>query len=370
MSAQQATERLAANEGGIARAAAIIRSGGLVAMPTETVYGLGANALDPIAVAKVFAAKERPSFDPLIVHVADRSALDNLLTARALGDPRIAVLADALWPGPLTIVAEASPTIPSLVRSGLPTVAVRIPDHPVALALIRGAGLPIAAPSANRFGHLSPTRAEHVLADLDGRIDAVIDAGATRVGVESTVVALDLHRPAMLLRPGGIDREQLQSLLAPHGGIGAAVAVPHDASPLPAPGMTAAHYAPRAPIRLSRPSTEGSPSGEGSTPSDDPFAGLERCALLGLDRADLGRLAAAADRARVAVVAALPLSEVRDPVAAAAALFDLLHRLDAALAGVANGAIVATLYPPAGLGLAIADRLERAAAASTNGGAR
>lgn len=364
MSAQQATERLAANEGGIARAAAIIRAGGLVAMPTETVYGLGANALDPIAVAKVFAAKERPTFDPLIVHVGDRGALDDLLTARALTDPRIATLADALWPGPLTIVAEASPTIPSLVRSGLPTVAVRIPDHPVALALIRGAGLPIAAPSANRFGRLSPTRAEHVLSDLDGRIDAVIDAGATRVGVESTVVALDLHGPAVLLRPGGVDREELEALLAPHGGIDVAAAVPQGTTPLPAPGMTAAHYAPRAPIRLSYLATEG------STASDDPFAGLEHCALLGLDRADLDRLVAAADRARVSVVAALPLSEVRDPVAAAAALFDLLHRLDAALAGVANGGIVATLYPSAGLGLAIADRLRRAAAASTNGGAR
>ena len=200
-------------------------------------------------------------------------------------------------------------------------------------------------------------------ADLDA-LKRKIDAGATRVGVESTVVALDLHGPAVLLRPGGVDREELQALLAPHGGIDVAAAVPQGTTPLPAPGMTAAHYAPRAPIRLSYLATEG------STASDDPFAGLEHCALLGLDRADLDRLVAAADSARVSVVAALPLSEVRDPVAASAALFDLLHRLDAALAGVANGGIVATLYPSAGLGLAIADRLRRATAASTNGGAR
>ncbi|MGI9096786.1 MAG: L-threonylcarbamoyladenylate synthase [Candidatus Limnocylindrus sp.] len=363
MSAQRITERLAASDVGIARAAEILRGGGLVAMPTETVYGLGANALNPIAVAKIFAVKERPTFDPLIVHVADRAALNDLLTAESLADPRIAALAGALWPGPLTIVAAASTAIPSLVRSGLPTVGVRIPDHPVALALIRAAGVPIAAPSANRFGRLSPTRAEHVLADLDGRIDAVIDAGATRVGVESTVVALDPGQPATLLRPGGVSLEQLQSLLAPLGGIQVGGAVQAGSTPLPAPGMTAAHYAPRAPIRLSNHSTES------AAPSGDPFAGLGHCALLGLDRDDLDRLEAEAKRAHVPVVAALPLSEVRDPVAAAASLFDLLHRLDAALVSVTNGGIVATLYPASGLGLAIADRLRRAAAASTNGAA-
>jgi L-threonylcarbamoyladenylate synthase len=364
MSPQPMTERLSASGLGIARAAEIVRGGGLVAMPTETVYGLGANALDPIAVAKIFAAKERPTFDPLIVHVADRAALNVLLTEEALADPRIAALADTLWPGPLTIVAAASAAIPALVRSGLATVGVRIPDHPVALALIRAAGVPIAAPSANRFGRLSPTRAEHVLADLDGRIDAVIDAGATRVGVESTVVSLASGGPATLLRPGGVSLEQLQSILAPLGGIQVAAAVQAGSMPLPAPGMTAAHYAPRAPIRLSNHSTGA------AAPSADPFAGLEHCALLGIDRADLDRLEAEARRANVPVVVALPLSEVRDPVAAAAALFDLLHRLDEALAHVASGGIVATLYPPSGLGLAIADRLRRAAAASTNGAAQ
>lgn len=353
------TERLDASSAGVARAAEIIRSGGIVAMPTETVYGLGANALDPIAVARVFAAKERPTFDPLIVHIADRADLARLLAPSALADRRLTDLADALWPGPLTIVAAASDRVPPIVRAGLPTVGVRMPNHPTAIALIRAAATPIAAPSANRFGRLSPTKAEHVVADLDGRIDAIIDAGATQIGVESTVIALEPGAPAKLLRPGGVSLEQLRELLAPLGGIDVATAVDRGESPLPAPGMTASHYAPRAAMR--------------SASEERPFAGLTRCALLGIDRADLSRLESAAKGAGVEIVAALPLSEELDPIAAAATLFDALHRLDAALSGTgasvadASSAIVASPYPVAGLGLAIADRLRRAAAATTRG---
>lgn len=348
------TERLEADAAGVARAAEIIRAGGTVAMPTETVYGLGANALDPIAVANIFAAKERPNFDPLIVHVADRADLSRLLTADALADPRLALLAEALWPGPLTIVAAASDLVPPIVRAGLSTVGVRIPDHPIALAIIRAAATPIAAPSANRFGRLSPTRAEHVIADLDGRIDAIVDAGPTQVGVESTVIALQPGRPATLLRPGGIALEQLRTLLAPFGGIDVVAAGELGAAPLPAPGMTASHYAPRAAIRIAQ--------------GQHSFAGLARCALLGSDRTELSKLEAGAREAGVRVVTALPLSESLDPIAAAAALFEVLHRLDAALEGSDQAsAIVASPYPDAGLGLAIADRLRRAAAA-TNGG--
>lgn len=323
-------------------------------MPTETVYGLGANAFDPIAVAKVFAAKERPTFDPLIVHIADRADLSRIFAPETLKDRRLDLLADALWPGPLTIVAAASDLVPPLVRAGLATVGVRIPDHPTALALIRAAATPIAAPSANRFGRLSPTRAEHVAADLEGRIDAIIDAGVSKVGVESTVIALEPGAPARLLRPGGVPLERLRELLAPFGGVDVAATVERGDAPLPAPGMSASHYAPRAAMRIAS--------------EQRPFAGLDRCALLGTDRADLSKLEAAAKEAGVQIVAALPLSEHFDPIAAAATLFDALHRLDDALAVGgrsdvdARSAIVASPYPVAGLGLAIADRLRRAAA--------
>ena len=350
------TERLASDREGIDRAAALLRSGGLVAMPTETVYGLAANAFDPIAVAKIFAAKERPGFDPLIVHIADRTALTEVFAPSALEDPRISLLADRLWPGPLTIVANANEHVPTIVRSDLPTVGVRIPDHPVALELIRAVGAPLAAPSANRFGRLSPTRAEHVLADLDGAIDAVIDAGPTRVGVESTVVALTPGVPATILRPGGVSAERLGELLASRGGVVISPAVEAGETALPGPGMTAAHYAPRAAIRLAAP------------PLEHAFSGLTHCALLADDRSDLARLESVARACDVQIVASIPLAERHDPVAAAAGLFDALHRLDAVLdaAGcpAATSAIVTSPYPEAGLGLAIADRLRRAAAAT------
>ncbi len=331
------------------RAAAIIRAGGLVAFPTETVYGLGANAFDAPAVARIFEAKGRPTFDPLIVHIADRNDLSRLFTEAALADPRIKLLADAFWPGALTIVAAARPEIPGLVRAGLETVGVRLPRHETALALIRAAGTPIAAPSANRFGRLSPTTADHVLEQLDGRIDAVLVGEATEIGVESSVVALDADGPARLLRHGGVPREELARVLADHGGIVAVAPTAQPGVPLQAPGMTESHYAPIVPLILAA--------------AEFP-AGVTECALLAPDRATLTHLEGRAVDAGATVHASVALSEALDPVTAAAHLFERLHELEAALIHRAAPAarIVAAPYPEGGLGSAIADRLRRAAA--------
>src|ERR1700722_14579157 len=183
------------------QAAEILRAGGTVALPTETVYGLGANALDATAVAKIFAAKQRPAWDPIIVHVADEAMTASVVTE--ISEPasaRIRALMAAFWPGPLTLLLPRSAAVPDIVTAGRPLVGIRMPAHPVALELIRRAGVPIAAPSANRFGHTSPTTAAHVLADLDGRIDVVLDAGPTAHGVESTV--LDPNQsPMIIYRP-------------------------------------------------------------------------------------------------------------------------------------------------------------------------
>lgn len=227
----------------IAAAARRIRAGELVAFPTETVYGLGAHALDPEAVKKIFAAKGRPATNPVIVHVADAAA------ARALSSAWPAAadsLAERFWPGPLTLVVPARDTIPGVVRAGLPSVGVRIPAHPVALALLRAAAVPIAAPSANRSNQLSPTTAAHVRDALGEAAGLILDGGSTDVGIESTV--LDLTGPApKVLRPGGITREQLEAVLGPVGLEAAAIA---EASPRAAPGMMARHYAPRARLEL------------------------------------------------------------------------------------------------------------------------
>jgi L-threonylcarbamoyladenylate synthase len=328
------------------RAAAIIRASGLVAFPTETVYGLGANAFDAPAVARIFEAKGRPTFDPLIVHIADRADLARLFTEAALADPRIELLADAFWPGALTIVAAARPEVPGLVRAGLDTVGVRLPRHETALALIRAAGTPIAAPSANRFGRLSPTTADHVLEQLDGRIDAVLLGAATEIGVESSVVALDSSGPARLLRHGGVPLEDLARVLAD---IVAVAPTAQPGVPLQAPGMTESHYAPVVPLLLVR----------GGFP-----AGVTECALLAPDRATLTQLEGLAAASGATVHASVALSEALDTVAAAAHLFERLHDLEATLlrSAVPAAKIIAAPYPEGGLGSAIADRLRRAAA--------
>jgi len=228
----------------IVECAAILRRGGLVALPTETVYGLAANALDPDAVSRIFRAKDRPSWDPLIVHVSSFAMVDRV----AVDLPKRArELAERFWPGPLTLLLNRSPYLPLSVTAGKTTVAVRMPAHPVARTLISVADLPLAAPSANRFGHTSPTTAEHVLLDLEGRIDAVLDAGATSIGVESTVLD-PLRTPPLVLRPGGVTREQLESVLGP---VETYYAPPEQApEALGSPGLAGRHYAPQAKLVL------------------------------------------------------------------------------------------------------------------------
>ncbi|WDZ87973.1 L-threonylcarbamoyladenylate synthase [Micromonospora cathayae] len=309
---------------GVAEAAAVLRSGGLVAFPTETVYGLGANALDGHAAARIFAAKARPSFDPLITHLADPADLTGLVGAVP---PTVAALAERFWPGPLTLIVDRPPVVPPIVTSGLPTMAVRVPDHPVARELIRAAGVPVAAPSANRFGMLSPTRAEHVVAGLGDAVDLIVDGGPTRCGIESTIVDARGDRP-VVLRLGSLPVEALVEAVGP-------VEVRQGSSGRPvAPGTLAAHYAPRTPLRVVTPPVPGR--------ADDDTRGY----------------LALRDRPAGAYRAVEVLSPDGDLTVAAARLFDALHRLDAT--GVAE--ILAERVPDTGLGRAINDRLGRAAA--------
>jgi L-threonylcarbamoyladenylate synthase len=326
--------------GSLALAAERLRAGGLVAFPTETVYGLGANALDAIAVARVFAAKERPAFDPLIVHLADASALGTYADAKDADDPRVVRLAARFWPGPLTLVLRKRAVIPGIVTAGLPTVGLRVPDHPVARALIRAAGVPVAAPSANRFGHLSPTRAAHVVAGLGSRVDLVLDGGPCRVGVESTVVLLAAGR-AVLLRPGGLSVEELEAEIGPVEVL--AAGTPGEAEL--APGRAGAHYAPRVPITLA------DPRDPASAPAFSVRPG-ERVGLLAASAA--GRAAADAVGGPFAAIEVLDADG--DLVGAAARLFDALHALQAA----DLSRIVAEPVADVGLGRAVMDRLRRA----------
>ncbi|MDO6413530.1 L-threonylcarbamoyladenylate synthase [Sphingomonas sp. BIUV-7] len=308
------TRRLPFSPEAIAEAADLIRTGQPVAVPTETVYGLAADASDAAAVARIYAAKGRPSFNPLIVHVPDSAAAEALADLGPIG----AALARAFWPGPLTIVAplRAGAPIASLVTAGLPTIALRVPAHPAMQALLAASGRPLAAPSANASGTISPTRAEHVLRSLGSRIALIIDGGATGLGLESTIVAV-APDGARLLRPGPIDAEALS----------AAAGVPvttADGGTIEAPGQLASHYAPAHPLRLDA---------------------SERRANEWL----IGFGAVAGDRS---------LSLAGDLTEAAANLFDALHEADAA---TTSGIAVAPI-PERGLGIAINDRLRRAAA--------
>lgn len=342
---------------GVDRAAALLRAGRLVAFPTETVYGLGANALDPEAVRRIFAAKGRPSDNPLIVHIAGRAGLDEAADLSAPGLERRLVdeLAERFWPGPLTLVLPARPSVPREVTAGLDTVGVRVPAHPLALALLRAAGVPVAAPSANRSGRPSPTRAEHVWADLGGRIDAILDGGATDVGVESTVLDLS-RRPYAILRPGGVAAEQLCPYCGPLAPSDTVVSrevgadEPCDtavAEPPRSPGLKYAHYAPRAPLTL----VEGDPATVRRR-----IVELVDAAVLRGQR--VGVLVAEEDRERYprAVVAVSP-GRRGDLAAWANRLYDCLRQFDQ----VELDLVVAEGVMEEGLGSAIADRLRRAA---------
>ena len=314
-----------ADGAGIAAAADRLRSGGLVAFPTETVYGLGADAADDRAVARIFEAKGRPRFNPLIVHAPDLAAH----RAWAVFDRRALRLAEAFWPGALTLVLPRTPDAPvsQLVSAGLDTVAVRAPDHPAAQALMRAAGCPVAAPSANRFGRLSPTEARHVEASLGDAVDIVLDGGPCPGGLESTVLSLTGETP-VLLRPGLVTHETIEAVVGPIE----AVPVAPPGAPLESPGMLAAHYAPRARLRLN---------------AGDALEQGEALLAFG-DAPEPGAAGYAVVR---------NLSPAGDLVEAAATLFRLLHELDA----LAPAAIAVAPIPDDGLGAAINDRLRRAA---------
>ncbi len=233
----------------IQQAAAIIRAGGLVAFPTETVYGLGADALNSEAVRRIFLAKERPAWDPLIVHVDTPEAIHRYTRDHSILTEK---LIRAFMPGPLTLVLPKREMISDVVTAGRDTVAIRIPLHPVARALIRYSGTPIAAPSANKFGRPSPTTADHVLHDLNGAIEAVLDAGQTPMGVESTILDMTTQPPT-LLRPGGVSKEAIEAIIGAVRTLGEPV---KEGEPLPAPGLSARHYAPKAKVLLCAPEPE------------------------------------------------------------------------------------------------------------------
>jgi L-threonylcarbamoyladenylate synthase len=322
------TRVFAADTAGLAAAAALLRAGELVAFGTETVYGLGGDATQGRAVAGIFAAKGRPHFNPLICHFASAGAAFEHVWA----DERALRLAAAFWPGPLTMVLRRRPgcAVDLLAGAGLDTLAVRVPGHPVARGLVGLAGVPVAAPSANRSGGVSPTTAAHVLADLAGRIAAVVDCGPAPVGIESTVVDLTGER-AFLLRPGGLAVEALEALVGPVSR-GLSLAQAEASRGLRSPGLLVSHYAPGLPVRLA--ATQ-----------------------------------AAADEALLAFGAAAPgaalvwnLSETGDLGEAAARLFGGLRFLDAEGARLGLRGIAAMPVPDFGLGLAINDRLARAAA--------
>ncbi len=336
-------------------ATAILRSGGTVAMPTETVYGLAANALDPAAIEKIFLAKQRPHWDPLIVHIADASMLARI-TAEI--PPAAAKLIETFWPGPLTLLLPRSPLVPDAVTASRPLVGVRMPRHPVALELIRRAALPLAAPSANLFGHISPTTAAHVLADLDGRIDAVLDSGPTACGVESTVADPTQH-PLVIYRPGAISAAQLAATLTPLGIavrewnpatlVAASAETPHES--LPSPGVGLRHYAPRARLILVLASVEEIQQALRGLPADSfPVGVLLPQNLPGLAPRDSQPWS----EQRVHI---FPWGNWLDPDSLASSLYAGLRHLDAS--GCAT--ILAPAPAPDGIGAAILDRLRKAA---------
>jgi L-threonylcarbamoyladenylate synthase len=326
------TRHLRNDGAGIAEAASILRQGGVVAIPTETVYGLAADATNPLAVAKIYAAKGRPAFNPLIAHCA------SVEDAMALGhfDDNARTLAQAFWPGPMTLVVPARQDGPvcELARAGLETIAIRVPAHAIAQAIIAATGKPLAAPSANRSGHVSPTSAAHVINDLDGLIDAIVDGGASGIGIESTIIACIEGRMS-LLRPGGLAREDIEAVFNIGDGTSGDIGLTRPENvftnrPI-APGQLDSHYAPRARVILNADSAQ----------QDEAYLAF-------------GPVAAC-----ISSVHVYNLSETGDVREAAARLYEGLRFLDKSGAHVIKVACI----PDHGLGDAIRDRLERAATA-------
>ena len=330
--------------GEIERAAQILRTGGLVAFPTETVYGLGAHALLPSAVGRIFEAKGRPSWDPLIVHVAEADQIAQLTAVPESLAGRVQTLAQAFWPGPLTLLLPRLPVCPDAITAGRPLVGVRVPAHPVAQALLRAAGVPVAAPSANRFGHVSPTTAQHVLDDLDGRIDAVLDGGPTAVGVESTVVD-PFRTPMIVYRAGAVTLQQFRNATGAEAAYfesGSNVGKqPREA--LPSPGVGLRHYAPEVQLRLTGPSLA-----ELMQAVAEVSSGPGRiCVLLPRDwSADLPP-----------EVQGLAWGRWTEPATLAAELFGVLRSAEGSGAAV----VLCPLPQPGGLRDAVRDRLLKAA---------
>jgi len=316
------TELLRPDAAGIARTAALLRQGRLVAFVTETVYGLGADATNPLAVANIFTAKSRPRFNPLIIHFPDAESAFRQVAANAAAE----ILTAALWPGPLTLVLPRRPdcTVDLLAGAGLNTLAVRVPADKTARALLAASGVPVAAPSANRSGAVSPTTAAHVLADLQGRIQAVLDGGPARVGLESTVLDLSSAQPT-LLRPGGTPVQAIEALIGPVIRATEAAHAPRS------PGQLLSHYAPRLPLRLNATKV-------GATEALLAFGSPLPGAAISFN-----------------------LSEAGDVTEAATRLFAGLRTLDAAGARLGLAGIAAMNIPTIGLGEAINDRLTRAA---------
>ena len=339
----------------ITEGARILRAGGLVALPTETVYGLGANALDADAVARIFEAKQRPAWDPIIVHIAGPVMNNPMLAALVANQPdpgqKLArELIEAFWPGPLTLLLPRSEAVPDAVTAGRPLVGIRMPSHPVAFELIREAGVPVAAPSANVFGHISPTTAAHVLEDLDGRIDAVLDAGPTEHGVESTVLD-PTQTPMVIYRPGAITAEQIRAV----AGAVEAFRPPLDAQPgareaLPSPGVGLRHYAPRARLALI----------EGVALADLPGQIAEQAQLHRAERVGVMVPAEVSSseivrHCRGAIL--FPWGHWKAPEELARNLYAGLRALDAQGCSL----ILCPLPPGEGIGAALHDRLRKAA---------
>ena len=308
----------------IRKAAGIIRGGGIVAFPTETVYGLGANGYNPLAVARIFEVKRRPSFDPLILHVADPADVRKLVKEIPSSAKK---LIERFWPGPVTVVLLKEENIPDIVTAGLPSIAVRMPDHPMALSLIKQSKCPIAAPSANPFGYLSPTTAEHVREQLGDQVDLILDGGPCTVGVESTIVSFLDGKPR-LLRPGGVSLEEIESV------IGKVEISPIKGDKPSAPGMSSRHYAPRTPIVL-----------DWSEKSLDSYKGRR-----------IGLLAFRKPGTSLNFNHIEVLSKKGDLREAAANLFTAIRRLD----DLKLDLILAESVPEVELGRAIMDRLRRA----------
>ena len=339
------TKMLPPSQEALQEAASLLSSGQLVAFPTETVYGLGANALDRDAVLSIFAAKGRPADNPLIVHIWDSSQL----TALCEMPDGAQTLMDAFWPGPLTILMRRLPSIPLEVTAGLPTVAIRMPSHPVARELLKVAGLPIAAPSANRSGKPSPTSAHHVMQDMEGRIPLILDGGACEVGLESTVVDLT-HGTPTILRPGGITKEMLEQVLGPVQVAGSVLRPLKEGETALSPGMRYRHYAPDGSVTL----VEG----------DDPSVLAALHLLCQTARAEGRRACVMCFHEHMHSLSDCDphdLGSCEDPASTAHRLFNILRQLDDEQMDV----IYSEVVPVTGVGLAVMNRLGRAAAFRT-----